>query len=177
MKQTHSTYPRTLAISPSSRGFGFAVLEGFDTLVNWGGKSAKKKDKNAQALAKAEKLIARYQPGMVVLQDMSTKTCRRSPRIKAMSKRIIALAAKQKISVKLFSHEEMNRVHFSDGEGTKHELAQIIAERFPEELGSLVPPKRRLWESEHPRMDIFDAVALALLPRMKKGKRKAQADV
>ncbi len=63
----------------------------------------------------------------------------------------------------LFSHEHVRQVFFADGQGTKHALAEILAKRFPEELGSRLPPKRRAWMSEDSRMDIFDAVALALL--------------
>jgi len=54
-------------------------------------------------------------------------------------------------------------VFFADGQGTKHALAEILAARFPEELGCRLPPKRRPWMSEDYRMDIFDAVALALV--------------
>ena len=39
---------------------------------------------------------------------------------------------------------------------------QMIAERFPGELGFRLPPKRRPWMSQDSRMDIFDAVALVL---------------
>ena len=46
-----------------------------------------------------------------------------------------------------------------DSQGTKHMLAEIIAKRFPEELGSRLPPKRKPWMSEDFRMNIFDAVA------------------
>ena len=42
-------------------------------------------------------------------------------------------------------------------------MAEILVKRFPEELGSRLPPKRRPWMSEDSRMDIFDAVALALM--------------
>jgi hypothetical protein len=40
--------------------------------------------------------------------------------------------------------------------------------RPPEELASRMPPKRKLWKSEDGRMDIFDAVALAVAFRLKK---------
>jgi hypothetical protein len=63
------------------------------------------------------------------------------------------------------------RVFFADGRGTKHALAEILSERFPEELGSRLPPKRRAWMSEDYRMGIFDAVALILMLRLKKTKR------
>jgi hypothetical protein len=46
--------------------------------------------------------------------------------------------------------------------GTKHVVAEVIAQRFPEELGFRLPPKRRAWMSEDSRIDIFDAAALAL---------------
>jgi hypothetical protein len=47
----------------------------------------------------------------------------------------------------------------------------IIAKRFPEELGSRLPPERKPWMSEDSRMNIFDAVALALVFRLKYVKR------
>jgi hypothetical protein len=45
--------------------------------------------------------------------------------------------------------------------GTKHALAETLAAKFPVELALRLPPKRRPWMSEDPRMDIFDAVGLA----------------
>ena len=36
MKKIQPKHFRILAIAPSTRGFGFAVLEGQDTLVDWG---------------------------------------------------------------------------------------------------------------------------------------------
>jgi hypothetical protein len=42
-------------------------------------------------------------------------------------------------------------------------LAEILATRFPEELAPRLPPKRKPWISEDYRMDIFDAVALAIV--------------
>ena len=65
----------------------------------------------------------------------------------------------------------MMKAFFADGKGTKHTLAQIIARRFPEELGHRLPPKRRPWESEDYRMGIFDAVALAYATELKGKKR------
>lgn len=153
---------RILAVSLSSRGFGFAVLEGEGVMVDWGIKTSKK-EKNVESLAKARKLIAHYQPGVLVLEDASAKHSRRAPRIQKLTKRIIAMAATQQVKVKLFSREKMMKAFFADGQGTKHTLAGIIAKRFPAELGNRLPSKRRAWESEDCRMDIFGAVALALV--------------
>jgi Holliday junction resolvasome RuvABC endonuclease subunit len=167
MNRKHSNQFRVLAITPSTRGFGFAVLDGERTLVDWGVKTVKGKEKNPEALAKAEKLIAQYLPDTIVMEDHATEGSRRSERVKALSQQIIALAARRKVKVKLFTHKQIRRVFFGVEAGTKHSLASIIAKVLPDELGDRLPPVRRAWMSEDSRMDIFDAVALALVLRLK----------
>ena len=164
MKNIHPTYPRILGLAPSTRGFGFALIEGLDTLVDWGVKSILG-DKNNGSIAKIRELIAHYAPDVIILEDASIKPFRRSPRIRALAKRIVALAENRGVTVLLFSREQIRQVFFADGQGTKHALAEILASKFPEELGRRLPPKRRPWMSEDYRMDIFDAVALALVTR------------
>jgi hypothetical protein len=44
---------------------------------------------------------------------------------------------------------------------TKHQIAVVIAGKFPE-LAPRLPPVRKPWMTEDARMAIFDAVALAL---------------
>jgi RNase H-fold protein (predicted Holliday junction resolvase) len=160
---------RILAIAPSTRGVGFAILEGKDSLVDWGVKTVQG-DKNANSFTKVEELIAQYQPGVLVLQD--AKDSRRSQRIKVLSRKIVDLAETRNVSVKLFSQEQMRRTYLANGLGTKQEIAEIIAKRFPDELGSRLPQKRKAWMSEKYQMSIFDAVALALMLRLNTKKRK-----
>jgi Holliday junction resolvasome RuvABC endonuclease subunit len=155
-------YPRILAIAPSSRGFGYAVIEGHKLLVDWGTRSVTG-DKNAGSLKEVKKMIEHYNPQVMVVENTATKESRRSLRIKTLTKRLVAVAEKRNIKVGLFSQEQVRGVFFGDAVGTKHALAEIIAGRFPEELGFRLPPKRRTWMSEDSRMDIFDAVALALM--------------
>jgi Holliday junction resolvasome RuvABC endonuclease subunit len=174
-KQIPPKHARTLAIAPSTRGFGFAVLEEHNTLVDWGVKSVTG-DKNSRSIAKMEELIAHYEPAVLVLQDTSTKHSRRAPRIRALSRQILAMAVRCKVSAALFSAEQVRQAFFADGKGTKHALAEILANRFPDELGSRLPPKRRPWMSEDYRMDIFDAVALALVFRLKNVKETARVE-
>ena len=157
-------YPRILAIAASSRGFGYALLEGQKLLVDWGVKSVTG-DKNARSIEKVEALIAHYHPEVIVLEDAASKGSRRCPRIQMLTKDLTALAEPGAIKVLLFSQRQIRRVLFGAGRGTKHALAEIIAQRFPEEPGFRLPPKRRPWMSEDFRMDIFDAVALALMVR------------
>jgi Holliday junction resolvasome RuvABC endonuclease subunit len=162
MNKSLPKYPRILAIAPSTKGFGYAVFEGHKMLVHWGVKSVKG-DKNAGAIEKVEHMIARYNPQVMVLEETASKESRRSLRIKKLTKGLVAIAEKRTIKVVLFSQKQIGRVFLGDDPGTKHTRAKIIAERFPEELGFLLPPKRRDWMSQDSRMDIFDAVALALM--------------
>jgi hypothetical protein len=172
MNQHPTKHPRVLAIAPSTRGFGFAVFEERETLVDWGVKSAQG-DKNKRSLVKVGELIAHYEPRVVVLEDSSGEGSRRSVRIRNLGRRIITLAASLNVCVVVLSRKQIRQVFFTYGEGTKHALAEILAKRFPEELGPRLPPKRKPWKSEDCRMDIFAAVALAVALRLRTTKRTA----
>jgi Holliday junction resolvasome RuvABC endonuclease subunit len=170
MIQPHQKYFRVLAISPSTRGFGYAVLEGEQTLVDWGVKHVET-DRNAQCVAKVKEMLIHYRPDVMVLQDHSGKDSRRSIRIRTLSGQIVALASKQKVKIMLFSRDQVVRLFVPNGKATRHARAELLATRFPSELGLRLPPKRRPWMSEDYRMDIFDAVALALALRLKETKQ------
>jgi RNase H-fold protein (predicted Holliday junction resolvase) len=164
MTSPNPKYRRTLAIAPSTRGVGYAVMEGFDTLVNWGVKPVKS-NKNAGSLSKVKELIAFYDPELLVLSETAAQSSRRAPRIRMLTKCIARLAKDEMMMVVLYSQEQVRKTFFPEGRETKHELATQLAQRYPEELGDRLPHKRKPWESEHSSMDIFEAVALALMPR------------
>jgi hypothetical protein len=172
MNTLHPKEFRVLAIAPVTRGFGFAVLEGQDTLVNWGVKVVSGKgNKNAKLLPKVEELIAHYQPGALVMEDASAKGSLRRPRIQRLVQQITKMAITQKANVTLFSREEVTKILFPDGHWIKHGLAQIVAGQFPEQLGSKLPPKRTAAMREHYQMGIFDAAAMLLTFRLKQAKQ------
>ena len=167
MKQNQMKSLRILAVAPSTRGFGFAVLETPELLVDWGTKGARK-DKNAKALQKFEKLLAQFQPDIVVLPDVSAKDVRRASRIQKLVEQIAAYSKTLKVRVTRFSPEQIKRRLLGDRKRTKHDVAAFIAERFCVELGDCLPPKRQAWMSEDRRVDIFEAVGLALTCLLKR---------
>jgi hypothetical protein len=69
---------RILAVSLSSRGFGYAVMEGGNKLILYG-KKIFNYDKNARSLAQIEKVIAHNQPDVLVLQDVNAKSMLKIP--------------------------------------------------------------------------------------------------
>ena len=152
---------RILAVAPLSRGLGYAVMEGPTRLVACGNKAILS-DKNAGSLAWVEKFIQFYQPDVLVLPDVNAADTRRAARIKTLQRKIVAVAKKHDLKVRLISVTQVRKQLLGDARGTKQAVAQMLAKRFPAELASRLPPKRRAWMSEDPRMDIFDAASLAV---------------
>jgi Holliday junction resolvasome RuvABC endonuclease subunit len=163
MKLNSKKYNRILGIAPSSRGFGYALLEG-EKLANRGSSSASK-DKNTKCVMRVEELILHFEPEVMVLEDTGAEGSRRHPRIRELSQRLLALAVSHEIPVAWFRREQVMHFFFGNGKGTKQEIAQFMGEQFPEDLGMMVPPKRRTWMNQDYRIDIFDAVALAFIFR------------
>jgi len=151
---------RVLGIAPTTRGVGFAVMEGKDNLVDWGLKTVKG-DKNARSLSHVGNLISHYDPAVVALEDCQSEESRRSSRIRVLIQEIVSLAEDQNIKVMLFSRGQLSLAITPDGKWTKQAQAEYLAARFPEELGFQLPPKRKPWMTVDHRMDMFDAVVLA----------------
>lgn len=149
---------RILAIDPTTKGFGFAVLEGSDRLIDWGVKTVRG-NKQAECLGKVRKLAEYYAAAVVALEDYKGRGSRRCPRVQHLIRAIRRWATKHRIKSRLISRAQVRRA-FAPA-STKQEIAAAIATRFPE-LAPLLPPPRKTWMSEDYRMNIFDAVALAL---------------
>lgn len=164
---TPTNYPRTLAISPSSYGVGYALIEGFDTLADWGLKRISG-DKNKSSLQRVKELLAHYEPELLIMQNTGVKTSRRSPRIKQLNNQIKTFARGSNVKVLSFTREAVKQAFLPNSKGSKHDLALVIADRFPEELALRVPPERKAWMTEDSRVNLFEAVALALMTRIKK---------
>ena len=106
MNQTTSKDFRILAVALSFGGFGFVVMEGQKTIIEFGRRMADG-DKNAQSLAKAKKLLSFYRPDVLVLQDVEAKGSRRWPRIKTLNRQIKRVAEKHKIKVILIPKKQL----------------------------------------------------------------------
>ena len=147
MHMNQPTEPsRILAVSLSSRGFGYAVVEGNDRLIDYG-KKVFDENKNVQSLAHIEKILTRSQPDVLVLQDVNAKGTRRDPRIKKLHRKVVALTEQHKITAVEISGTALRTALLGNPKGTKHEMAEVLATWFPDELASRLPLKRRDWMS------------------------------
>lgn len=147
-----------LALYPTSRGFGFALFHGEESLIDWGIKDIRWKNKNFLTLHLVKALIDRYAPDVIVIED-SARNPRRHERIRILHNLISAHAKSKKIAVRRFTQGAMHE-HF--GVETKYGVAEAVARAMPM-LAPRLPPKRKAWMSEDARQSLFDAVALGIV--------------
>lgn len=151
---------RLLAIDLTSRGFGFAVLETPDRLIDWGTKDARAKV-DERTLAQIVALIETYQPDILIVEDVEAKGSRRRARVRALVPEIARRALDLRVRTRRIARRQVRRAFAPHGAATKHRIAAAIAECFPE-LVPRLPPRRKPWMTEDARMAIFDAVAMGL---------------
>lgn len=146
---------RILAIDPTWYGFGFAVMEGHRVLLDFGTTWVKA----GHATNKIDYLLQSYAPTVIVLEERMRKGSRHRVKANHLIWQILRSAVTHKIRVKWISRSDLKRA-FAPARN-RYERACAIARLYPE-LGSYLPPKRKIWTGEAHRMNIFDAVALTL---------------
>ena len=88
---------RVLAIDPITRGFGFAVLDDPEHLIDWGlrGTSRAIRVREEWCLRRITDLIETYGPDRIVVEDCLDSRSRRGRRSQSLIERIVALAARR----------------------------------------------------------------------------------
>jgi hypothetical protein len=150
----------TMAIAPTCRGLGYIVFESPDLPMDWGVKEVRK-NKMRDCLLKARVLMHMLQPSTLVVEDARHASSRRSKRVRELIDKLADLAKEQGITVVRCPREKVLREFGRMGADSKDDIAAVVARLVPE-LAPRVPPRRRIWESEHHSMGIFEAAALAL---------------
>jgi hypothetical protein len=159
MKSTSNNI-RYLAIHPTTYGLGYALFEGAFRLLDWGTYRAKR-DKNQNCFLFLGVLIRRYEPHVVLFEDRGPRERQRSERIRHFIRAATIYFRRYGITAKRVSRRRMQTFFEGQGATTKQEIAIRITELFPE-LSQDLPPKRKAWMPEHPRMGTFEALAIAL---------------
>ena len=158
MKEKDTKGIVVMGIAPLTRGFGYVVFRGPWAPRRWGVKEIRV-NKNSENLLKVTELVAQYEPDVIVVEDCAGEGSRRTKRIETLIDEISQLARRKKIKVRCYSRA-MVRECFSEFDAfTKYEIALAIAKALPEFRPHL-PPKRKIWLPEDPRMGIFTAAAL-----------------
>jgi hypothetical protein len=150
-----------LAIHPVTTGIVFAHFSGPLSPRDWGIKEARGRSKNALALEAAVCLIEHLQPDVLVLEDCSGPLSRRGHRMRRLQRLIANSATGQAVDVHWFSRADIRKCFAGVGAVTRQEIARAIASQI-HAFSHRVPPARRAWDRENPRLGLFDAASLAM---------------
>jgi hypothetical protein len=149
-----------LAIRPTPRGFAYAFFEAPLSPVDWGVSEVAGTDKNPATLEAVARLCKRVRPDTLVLEDRSHAVSKRYARVRRLHSHLSTLAQEQDIQLAHYSRPAI-RSAFHYGMITRYEIAQAIAAFIPA-FEDRLPPPRKLWKSEDPRLWLFDAASLAM---------------
>lgn len=150
---------RALGIDPTTRGFAFALIEG-ECVLDRGERIVAARGKNRRCAEALVKMIRRRQPDVLVLEDCAACGSRRCARVRRLIGSFRSVASELGIPARLVSPRRLREIFAGNARATKHQVAIALGERFPE-LRIHVPPQRKPWMTEHPRANVFDAIALA----------------
>src|SRR3954469_5267927 len=99
---------RVLGLALSSRGFGYALLEG-EKLVNWGFASTKQKQNvNTWCAKRIDRVVTLYEPDAIVIENVFAKGAVRSARILRLARQIEVIAGRRQVDVKSFPKLHVN---------------------------------------------------------------------
>jgi hypothetical protein len=154
-------YNLALAIYLTAHGFSFTLMEAPLAPVDWGIVRRDGPEKNRRCLKTAGALLQRYRPDVLILQDTSWTGTVRPQRIANLNAAILKSAEDVGILVCAFSRDQVRAAFSSAQPLTKHAMAEAIVKHIPA-FESFLPEPRKWWNSEDPRMGLFDAAALAL---------------
>lgn len=157
-----SRHGLVLGIFPNTRGFAFALFEGPLAPVDWGIIRIRGKNKNRRCLRRIARLFGQYAPDVVVLQDMSEGGTQRARRIRSRNEAIEVLAGTQDIQIFTYSRSRVRQCFAMNGLRSRHAMAEAIAKHIPM-FKRFLPPVRKIWMTEDPRIGLFEAIGLILV--------------
>lgn len=171
MKKLQRKVPLVLGLALYTRGFGFALMHG-GQIVNWGTtKPEPREDTSHWSVKRLKSLISQWKPDAVVFEDSLAEDSLRGPRLRRLTKQMMTAAEKRGLIVKSISRTKLADSVTGNESATKYEIAETILKQFPNELTAWLPPKRKAWMRENPKLRVFDAVALALCGTRKNANR------
>lgn len=149
-----------LSIYPSSRGFAFVLFDGPASPFDWGIKAINQKRKDEKVFEEIKKIVERYRPEVLVMEETSGQRYQRAQWIKRLYRRLLRLANDEYMLVYRYGKDRVKDC-FSDSAENKQQIAEAVITEIPA-FQRYRPRVRKAWTSEDCRMSLFDAAALGL---------------
>jgi hypothetical protein len=144
-----------LAFYPHARGFAYVLLEGPNSMVDWGMSDVLAERKTRTCLRRLSHLLKEYRPDAVVTRQIP------QGRLAKLSESITELLKSRRITTAAVSRDRIRETFAYLTSPTRYAIVQVIAKQIPV-LAPYVPPVRKIWNGEDRRMGLFDATAIAL---------------
>ena len=103
-------HARVLSLYPTTRGFGFALFDAERRLVDWGIAGVRTGNKNIETMKGMSRLIVRFDPTLIVVEDTRPKGARQHDRIRRLHALVLAEGGARRIPIRRFSRAEFVRV-------------------------------------------------------------------
>jgi hypothetical protein len=152
-KNHHTQHTRILALDVHPRSFGYVVMKSPDKLLHWGVRRSYQKTKSHPEVlvgGKLRPLLKIWKPDVIVTR-VGTQ---RNKDVRSLFRRI-----KKEAGATSFLPITGTQNYYAGRD--KYQRAVEMAARFPE-IGWELPPKRKLGDSEHYLMSMFEALAIAV---------------
>lgn len=149
-------YPRVLAITPMSTGFGYALLYSPDDISDWGVTSLRK-NRVTRACRYIDRIIGVCMPDVIVMMD--TKQPPETYAYQLLTE-LTHYLRNRDLPVRTYTRQDI-RTHFATLSATTiYEISGVLAARY-HPLALIRPERRAPWGAQDPKTKIFDAVAAA----------------
>jgi hypothetical protein len=152
--------PRVLAIDLRNRRSGFAVFEGSRNLLDFG-TTVLPSVPAEFAVNRFSDLLRISLPSIIVVRKDRWENISSDSNTRHSIEILTRESKTRGIQIQMLEQSAMNITFRNLGCETKAEISTALARIFPELVWQL-PPRRKAWESEHPRQSVFDAIALGL---------------
>ena len=152
--------PRIIAIDLRFRRSGFATFEGPRRLLDFGTLDIRleESENGRSRLADLMKLAA---PKVIVVKKERWNNLIVRSEAKPLVDALTSQGTAHSVQIRLLEQTSLNSTFRNLGCKTKADISASLARIYPELIWKL-PPERRIWQPEHSRQTVFDAIALGM---------------
>lgn len=152
--------PRIIAIDLRFRRSGFATFEGPRRLLDFGTLDIRLGE-NEHGRSRLSDLIKLALPKVVLVKKERWENLVDRSKAKPLIDALTNQATAHSLEIRFLEQSALNATFQNLGCKTKADISTLLARIFPELIWKL-PPERRIWEPEHSRQTVFDAIALGM---------------
>jgi hypothetical protein len=157
---TKAPLRRVLTLDLRTRRFGYVVFAGPHVLLDWGTRSYGDEEHSSLDW-RLTNLQASFAPSVILVRLITKRHGFAEPTIRRGFRSLEVFAKRMLITVNLIDQARIRSFFSGESQVNKHDIAQMIANRFPE-LSWRLPPERKPWQSEPTRQSIFDAASVGV---------------